>query len=134
VPINMARRVMEQLVRYGEVKRGRIGVAIQDLTPDLARAMSTRHTTGAVIARVDAGSPAEQAGLKTGDLVVAANGVPIRSGTQLRNMIGLSRIGEEVDLTIDRRGAEQRVPVRIAQASATASTTQQRSRQPSLSR
>src|SRR5580700_2901261 len=121
VPINMARRVMEQLVRYGEVKRGRIGVAIQDLTPDLARAMSTQHTTGAVIARVESGSPAEHAGLRTGDLVVAANGVPIRSGTQLRNMIGLSRIGDEVDLTIDRRGAEQRVPVRVAQASATAS-------------
>ena len=104
VPINMVRRVMEQLTRYGEVKRGRIGVAIQDLTPDLARAMSTQHTTGAVIARVETGSPAERAGLKSGDLVVAANGVPIRSGTQLRNMIGLSRIGEQVDLTVDRKG------------------------------
>jgi Do/DeqQ family serine protease len=132
VPINMARRVMEQLVRYGEVKRGRIGVAIQDLTPDLAKAMSTSHTTGAVIARVEPGSPAERAGLKTGDLVIAANGVPVRSGTQLRNMIGLSRIGDEVDLTIDRRGAEQRVPVHVAQASATAS--RQRSQQPKLSR
>jgi Do/DeqQ family serine protease len=132
VPINMARRVMEQLVRYGEVKRGRIGVAIQDLTPDLARAMSTQHTTGAVIARVDPGSPAERAGLHTGDLVVAANGVPIRSGTQLRNMIGLSRIGDQVDLTIDRRGTEQKVPVHVAQASATAA--RQRSQQPALSR
>src|SRR5271155_1480408 len=60
VPINMARRVMEQLIRYGEVKRGRIGVAIQDLTPDLAQAMNTTHTTGAVIARVDPASPAER--------------------------------------------------------------------------
>ena len=64
VPINMARRVMDQLIRYGEVKRGRIGVAIQDLTPDLAQAMSTSHTTGAVIARVEPGSPAERAGLR----------------------------------------------------------------------
>src|SRR6202163_4227876 len=94
VPVNMVRLVMEQLVRYGEVKRGRIGVAIQDLTPDLAQAMKTTHSTGAVIARVDPGSPAERAGLHSGDLVVAANGVAVRGGTQLRNMIGLARIGD----------------------------------------
>ncbi len=69
VPINMARKVMDQLIRFGEVKRGRIGVAIQDLTPDLAQAMSTAHTTGAVIARVDAGSPAEKAGLHSAALM-----------------------------------------------------------------
>jgi len=118
VPINMARRVMDQLIRYGEVKRGRIGVAIQDLTPDIAQAMNTQHTTGAVIARVEPGSPAERAGLHSGDLVVAVNGVPVSSGTQLRNMIGLSRIGDQVDLTVDRNGAEQKVAVRVAQASA----------------
>ena len=107
----MARRVMDQLIRYGEVKRGRIGVAIQDLTPDLAQAMSTSHTTGAVIARVEPGSPAERAGLRTGDLVVAVNGVPVRSGTQLRNVIGLSpdrQRGRPADrparLGIQRRG------------------------------
>ena len=85
--------------------------------------MSTKHTTGAVIARVEAGSPAERAGLRSGDLVIAANGVPIRSGTQLRNTIGLSRIGDQVDLTVDRRGAEQRVSVSIAQASAASAST-----------
>jgi len=116
VPINMARRVMDQLVRHGEVKRGRIGVAIQDLTPDLADAMKTTHTTGAVIARVDPGSPAERAGLRTNDLVVAANGVPIRSGTQLRNVIGLTSIGSDVALTIDRRGSESQVAVSVEAA------------------
>src|SRR5690242_20994629 len=63
VPINMARRVMDQIIRYGEVKRGRIGVAIQDLTPELAQTMSTHQTESAVIARIETGSPAEQAGL-----------------------------------------------------------------------
>ena len=77
----MARKVMDQLIRYGEVKRGRIGVTIQDLTPDLAQAMNTQHTVGAVIARVEAGSPADRGGLKSGDLVVAVNGSPVRSGT-----------------------------------------------------
>jgi S1-C subfamily serine protease len=116
VPVNMARRVMDQLIRYGEVKRGRIGVAIQDLTPDLAQTMSTSHTTGAVIARVDPDSPAERAGLRTGDLVVSANGVPVRSGTQLRNVIGLSGVGSAVDLRIDRKGSEYSVAVNVEAA------------------
>src|SRR5712691_10875107 len=106
VPINMARKVMDQILRFGEVKRGRIGVAIQDLTPDLAQSMNTSHTTGAVIARVDTGSPAERAGLHSGDLVVALNGTAVNSRTQLRNLIWLARIGDEVTLTVDRRGAE----------------------------
>jgi Do/DeqQ family serine protease len=126
VPINMARKVMEQILRFGEVKRGRIGVAIQDLTPDLAQAMNTTHTTGAVIARVDPGSPAERAGLHSGDLVVAVNGVAVRGGTQLRNMIGLARIGEDVELTLDRIGAERKVAVHIDPAGPTAARQRQR--------
>jgi len=138
VPINMARRVMDQIIRYGEVKRGRIGVAIQDLTPELAQAMSTHQTEGAVIARVETGSPAEQAGLKTGDLVVAVNGTVVHSGTQLRNMIGLARIGDQVTLTVDRRGSEISIPVRIEAATATANTntspTRQRGNEPRQTR
>src|SRR5205807_8409758 len=109
VPISMARLVMDQLVNYGEVKRGRIGVAIQDLTPDLAQALGTRHSQGAVIARVEPGSPAERAGLRTNDLVVAINGAPMRSGTELRNRVGLSRIGAEVGLTGERGGSGRHV-------------------------
>ncbi len=120
VPVNMARRVMDEIVRYGEVKRGRIGVAIQDLTPELAQAMNTKQTNGAVIAHVESGSAAEQAGLHSGDLVVAVNGTVVRSGTQLRNMIGLSRIGDQVTLTVDRRGSEYSIPVRIEPAAAAA--------------
>src|ERR1700686_2303987 len=124
VPVNMVRRVMEQILRYGEVKRGRIGVAIQDLTPDLADAMKTSHTTGAVIAKVETGSPAERAGLRNGDLVVALNGTAVNSGTQLRNLIGLARIGDEVTLTVDRRGSEYSIAVRIDPASSTAAARQ----------
>jgi Do/DeqQ family serine protease len=128
VPVNIARKVMEQLIRFGEVKRGRIGVAIQDLTPDLAQAMSTAHTTGAVIARVDPASPAERAGLHTGDLVVAVNGVAVKSGTQLRNMIGLTRIGDNVELTVDRRGAERKVAVHVDPAGPSAQRQHARQR------
>src|SRR6516162_7792238 len=73
VPINMARDVMDQLIRNGTVKRGRIGVAIQDLTPDLARALGTTRTEGALIARVAPDSPAQRAGLHSSDLIVAIN-------------------------------------------------------------
>jgi serine protease DegQ len=119
VPIDMARKVMDELIHYGVVKRGRIGVTIQDLTPDLAQAMNTKHTTGAVIARIEAGSPAERGGLKSGDLVVAVDGTPVRSGTQLRNLIGLSPIGADVKLTVDRRGTETTLSIKVEQAIAT---------------
>jgi S1-C subfamily serine protease len=91
VPINMARRVMEQLVRYGEVKRGRIGIAIQELTPELATAMGTQRTEGAV------------------------NGAAVRSATQLRNSIGLGRVGDVVAMTIERKGEVRNVETRIDQ-------------------
>ena len=123
VPIGMARQVMDQLTRYGEIKRGRIGVAIQDLTPDIAQALGTKYTQGAVIARVEPGSPAERAGLRTNDLVIAVNGSPMRSGTELRNRVGLSRIGDEVELTVDRRGSERTMAIRIEPAP---TTTQRR--------
>jgi Do/DeqQ family serine protease len=126
VPINMVRQVMDQLTRYGEIKRGKIGVAIQDLTPDIAQALGTKYSQGAVIARIEPGSPAERAGLRTNDLVVAVNGAPMRSGTELRNRVGLSRIGDEVQLTVERGGSERTVNVRIEPAPTTASTTSQR--------
>ncbi|HWD59966.1 MAG TPA: Do family serine endopeptidase [Stellaceae bacterium] len=123
VPINMAREVMDQLIRYGEVKRGRIGVSIQDLTPDLAQAMNTHRTDGAVIAKVEPGSAADHAGLKTGDLVVAANGVAVHSGTQLRNAIGLTRIGDQVKLTVDRNGGQHDLGVTVELARQAAQKT-----------
>jgi serine protease Do len=120
VPINMARRVMEQLIRYGEVKRGRIGVAIQELTPELAQAMGTRRTEGAVIAKIEPRSSADRAGLKAGDLVVAVNGMSIRSATQLRNAIGLARVDDTIELVVERRGETRKLEARIDQVEAPA--------------
>jgi Do/DeqQ family serine protease len=128
VPIDMARQVMDQLINYGEIRRGRIGVAIQDLTPDLAQALGTRHTGGAVIARIEPGSSAERAGLRPNDIIVAINGAPMRSGSELRNRVGLSRIGDEVDLTVERGGVERQVNVRIERAATTAQRQRLRQR------
>jgi serine protease Do len=113
VPINMARSVMEQIIQHGDVRRGRIGISTQDLTPELAELFHTKRTAGALIAEVAARSPAEQAGLRKGDLVIAANGVPIRSSTQLRNKIGLTPVGDRLELQVERSGVPQIIPVRI---------------------
>jgi Do/DeqQ family serine protease len=118
VPIDMARDVMDQLIRYGEVRHGRIGVAIQDLTPDLARALGTTRTEGALVARVEPGSAAQRAGLRSSDLIVAVDGAPIHNAAELRNRVGLAQIGDELELTVDRSGVERSVAVRIEQATA----------------
>jgi serine protease DegQ len=115
VPITMARAVMEQIIKYGEVKRGRIGIAIQELTPEIASTIGTRRQEGAVIARVEARSPADRAGLKPGDLVVAVNGAPIRSMAQLRNKIGLTRLGETLQLTVERQGEIKTLAAKVEQ-------------------
>ena len=110
IPVNMARRVMEQIIATGRVERGRIGVALQDLHPSTNRGRSE----GAVIAEVAADSPAERAGLRKGDIVTMADGHAIRTAAQLRNLVGLARIGENVRLTIEREGGAASVDVRVA--------------------
>lgn len=114
VPVNMARAVMEQLIRYGEVRRGRIGVVIQDLTPDLAEAMGIAGRQGAVVSQIEPGSPAERAGLAPGDVVIAVDGEPVRNSTELRNRIGLVERGRRIDLTVLRDGRERHVRVEVS--------------------
>jgi Do/DeqQ family serine protease len=114
VSSNMARSVMEQLIRYGEVQRGRLGFLVQDLTPDIAKAIGISPATeGAVVVQVEAGSAAEKAGIKAGDVVTAVGGRAVRGASDLRNRIGLTRVGEEVELTILRDGAERRLRARV---------------------
>ena len=107
VPSNMAAAVMSQIVRYGEVRRGRLGIEMVDVTPAIAKKLGIAVLEGAVIAGVQSGSPAEKAGLRERDVVVAMNGRPIRSAAELRARLGLTPIGEEVEMRI-RRGAETR--------------------------
>jgi Do/DeqQ family serine protease len=100
VPANMARAVMAQLIRYGEVRRGRIGVVLQDLNAELAVALGVDATDGAVIAGVEPGSPAARAGLEPGMVVVAADGAPIAGARALSNEIGLKERGDAITLTV----------------------------------
>ena len=118
VPINMAVGVMEQLVEFGEVQRGRLGVMIQDLTPDLAAALEVKAATGAVISSVEPGTPADDAGLAAGDVVVAVNGETVEGSADLRRKIGLRRPGDKVEIAYLRDGARQTAQVTLAEAGA----------------
>ena len=112
VPINMARRVMEQLVQSGTVRRGQIGVSVRDITPEEAK--KEGRTEGALIANVISGSPAEAAGLQSGDIVVAVDGSPIRSAAQLRNRIGLTPVNGDVRVAFQRQGRQLSAEVWVA--------------------
>ncbi len=109
IPSNMVRSVMDQLVKYGEVKRGILGVNIQTVTPDLADKLGTNDLNGAFVQQVVEGSAADKAGVKAGDVITAVNGQPVRSAAELRNRIGLMRIGESVDLGLVRDGKPKHV-------------------------
>lgn len=116
VPSNMARAVMDQLLRFGHVRRGRIGVVIQDVTPPLAEAMGLDAQQGALIAQVERGSPADRAGLRPGDVVLSVDGVPVKSSADLRNRIGLAEVGQTVALEVLRDGRRSRLDVKITAA------------------
>jgi serine protease DegQ len=86
---------------------------VQDLTPEIAGALQIGVAEGVVVAQVEPGSPAERAGLKRGDVVVALDGVQIHSATQVRNHVGLKRVGQAVALTIQRDGSRRVLSVTI---------------------
>ena len=117
VPSNMVRTVMDQLIQYGEVRRGRLGVEIRDLTPALAATLGvSTDVQGAVVSQVEPGSPAEKAGIRPGDVIAALNGRSLRGATDLRNRIGLVRVGSDVELKVIRDGRERTMHARVGRA------------------
>lgn len=114
VPSNMARGVMSQIARFGEVRRGRLGITMTDLTPALAGKLGVSAREGAAITAVQPGSPAEDAGLREGDVVVALNGRPIRGSGELRARLGLTPVGEQIELRIARGRQLITVRTRVA--------------------
>jgi len=118
VPSNMARAVMQQLIRFGEVRRGRLGIVMQDLTPDVADSLGIGRRTGAVLAEVQPGSPAAAAGLRVGDVVVSLNGRPVHGSAELRAHLGVIPAGDTIELRILRGREERKIRVRIAEVQA----------------
>jgi serine protease Do len=113
----MARTVAEQLVRAGIVQRGMLGVGVQPITPELANALGLKDGRRVLINSVQPGSPAEQAGLRAGDVITALNGNAVDDPNALRNRIASTPPGIDVTLTILREGRDQQVRARLASLS-----------------
>jgi serine protease Do/serine protease DegQ len=114
IPVNMARSVMEQLIKFGSVKRGQLGVSMYTVTPDIAHSLGLNSAVGALVSQVVEGSPAEKAGIRTGDVITSVNGQPVKSNSELRNSIGLRRVGDKVDIGLVRDGKPLKVTAVIA--------------------
>ncbi len=109
IPINMAKAVLPQLESAGKVTRGWLGVVIQPITPELARAFGLKTVQGALVAEVTKGSPAEKGGLQSGDIITSFNGKEIHEMNELPRLVAATPIGKTVTVTILRKGnAEQK--------------------------
>ena len=107
IPVNTAKRVMRQLIQYGAVDRGQLGLNVYAVTPQVARSLGLAKATGGLVAQVIPGSPADKAGLRAGDVVTAIAGQRIKSNTDLRDAIGLLRIGDQVTIDLLRDGRRE---------------------------
>jgi serine protease Do len=115
IPINMARRVVADLREKGSVVRGWLGVSIQNVTDEVARAMDLRENKGALVAEVLPDSPAEDAGIEVGDVVLEMNGVKVKDANELKNRVALLTPDERVEFLINRDGTEKRIDVTIGE-------------------
>jgi serine protease DegQ len=113
VPINMAESVMKQLVANGKVHRGRLGVQVKDLTPELADSMGVAGQKGAVVDFVDVLSPAQRAGLAPGDIILSVDGEPVHGAADLRNRVGLTPVGHKIQVSLLRDKAPKTLDVTI---------------------
>jgi serine protease Do len=113
IPSNMARSVIEAILQEGKVERGRIGALIQNLSEDLAESFGYESTAGVLIGDVVPDSPASEAGLQSGDIVVEYDGEPVKMSHELRNLVAATSPGSEVELRIFRDGKYQEVTIQI---------------------
>lgn len=115
IPSNMARNVMDQLIKSGKVERGMLGVSIQPVTSDIAASLGLKQVHGVLVSSVSSGGPGAKAGLKPGDVIVQFNGGDVNDPNTLRNEVATTKPGTNVTLTIIRNGAQQQVQATIAE-------------------
>ncbi len=115
IPINMVKRVVNQIVEKGKVVRGWLGIAVQPVSPDLAQSLGSTDTKGAVVASVYPGSPAAEAGLQQGDLIVAFGGTPVENYHHLQRLVADAEVGKTVTLRLLRKKQIQDIQVRIGE-------------------
>ena len=115
VPSNMARLVMDQLMKEGKIVRGWLGVTIQDITPELSQKFGLKDSKGALVGDISKGSPAEKSGMMRGDVILEFNGKEVKSVGSLRNIVSQSKVGSQVKLKILRGGKEYQLTVTVAE-------------------
>jgi serine protease Do len=115
IPIGMARDVMDALISQGKVVRGYVGLLLQDLNDNLAKAMKLKNTKGALVGDVVAGGPADKAGVKRGDVIIQMNGQDVANSLQLRNQVAHAKPGTSVDFTLMRDGKQMDVKIVLAE-------------------
>src|SRR4051812_1733093 len=120
IPVNMARSIMDQLVTFGSVSRGLLGVNIRDVTPELAATYNLHDNSGALVEIVGANSAAEHAGIQVGDVIVSINEHSVRDSGSLKAAIGLLRPGEKVAVSVIRDGHPLKVNAVLGEAPAAA--------------
>jgi serine protease Do len=111
IPVNLARYVMENLVAHGKVVRGYLGVGIQDVTPDLASQFDNAEARGALVGQVTAKSPADKAGIKSGDIVLEFNGKPVTDSRHLKLQVAQTAPGQAVQMKVMRDGKTKTLEV-----------------------
>jgi serine protease Do len=114
IPSNMAKAVAEAIVKHGKVVRGWLGVAVQEMTNSLAKNLNAIGTRGALVTGVTKGGPAENAGIKKGDVIVSLDGIPLVGVNDFRNRLAVSRVGKTVEIELQRRGEMVTIHASIA--------------------
>ena len=115
VPVNLARNIMDQILKNGKVTRARLGILPQDVTPTIARQFGVKDSQGALVGEVEANSPAQKAGLKTGDIILEVDSHSVYDANQLRNMISSMQPDSNVNLKIWRDGGQRTLPVTLGE-------------------
>jgi serine protease Do len=115
IPINMASEVMDALISEGKVTRGYVGLILQDIDDNLAKAMKLESTNGTLVGDVVAGGPADKAGVKRGDVIIAMNGKKIENSLQLRNLVAHTKPGTSATFTLIRDGRQMQVKISLAE-------------------
>ena len=115
IPSNMAKDVMGQLIKTGRVRRGMLGVNIQNVTADLAASLGMGQARGAIVSGVQPGGPADRAGVKRGDVITAFNGTPVTDNNTLRNAVARTQPGSTATLNVSRDNREQQLRVTLGE-------------------
>ncbi|HYT66921.1 MAG TPA: DegQ family serine endoprotease [Vicinamibacterales bacterium] len=118
IPSNMAKHVMDQLIATGTVRRAKLGITVQRITPDLATSLGLSSTKGALVSGVDDGSPAAKAGLRQGDVITGYNGKSVADNNQLRNAVASTKPGTRVNLDVLRNGRTESLQATVGELEA----------------